>query len=1124
MELTQIQCHIGVHVSVSNSSLYVRLLFRLSKLSKGQALNVASALSKALQCLTDNSFRTVREQCLVTEYHLRLAKRSNNFLLDSSDLCIHTEIEKAVCARPHSKAISAWDADMTYYELNDLSTRLAHYLSTLGVGPEVLVSVCFEKSAWVVVAMLGVLKAGGAYTTMDPNHPPARQKVIADETGARILLTSAKYLGDLSHMFANAFVVSRDNVTNLPAYDYSPRSSVNPRNSAYVLFTSGSTGKPKGSITTHLAFSSGATTTGKEFQMDYNTRFFQFASYTFMVCGIEMFMTLMHGGCVCIASDHDRENDLVGCLTRLNITHTIMTPTVLRTLSSEAVKSVKCIVIAAEAVLRNDVLRWVGLTKVVSAYGSTEGMVTIYDNDMGRTRTPNMGYPRGAHIWLVDPNDHNQLVPSGCIGEIAIQGPSLGRGYLDDPVKTKDRFIEQPQWLHDVDPHTKWTRVYKSGDLARYNSDGTLNFIGRKDFQIKVRGQRVDLLDIERLLWINELLVMAAVVRPNKGHFRDRLVALVSLVGFSKPRNYRDGVRPVEMRIRDSTTPLMSRLRDDLAAQLPTYMIPSAWIPLENLPLTMSRKLDRMKVITWLENMDSEMYKSLIPKSAAFENPKTEMEKCIRRVCGHALNRPPSDINMAESFTTLGGDSLSAMQVVTRCRESEKVVLTVQDILQSSSLAVLASKARMDDASSEMAIESSSGLFTFRDSTQSALLDTLATELAELGISDIHEIEDIYPCSPMQNALLLNSANSSGLYETHYIWELSLPSGGAVDIAQLGDAWQAVVARHPAMRTIFLDSTTREGLHNQLVRRSIVAATKSISCDAEDAAEVLKAQPPSTFERAQPPHELTFCKASNGRVWIRLDISHVLTDANSIWLLQDELSSVYLKTHRHDVPAPQLKRFISFLQDRPKEPDISYWKSHLANAETCNFPTWNDGANGEGVWRESVVDLSLPTSIVQSFCMQRGITISSLIQVVWALVLRTYTQQDNVSFGLILSGRDAPVHGIQNAVGIFLNLMVRNLVMGEQTPIDEVLRKGHSDFLAGLDHQYSSLGDVQHELDLSGRQLFNSLLSLQRYPSIGDLRRELVFKDVHLHNPTEVILTSPFYEEARQSMLTMCKV
>lgn len=639
----------------------------------------------------------------------------------SCNKCIHELFRQRYIMHPAAPAISAWDGDLTYQELAEHASKFASYLTTFGVGPEVFVPVCLDKSVWTTVILLGVLMAGGAFVPLDPGHPITRHLEILEELEAEVMICSPRYSNRYKEVVtscieADGALISRVSETKtIVSYHAKMDSS----NAAYVIFTSGTTGRPKGIIVEHSAFTSSSMAFAPMLSIEDNSRVLQFASLSFDAAVMEIFTTLICGGCICVPSEDQRLTDISGVIQGLRVSWALLTPSVARMVNPATVPCLNVLVCGGEPLSSEVITRWVDSVKLINAYGPTESAVVSTVNTNITSDSDPHCIGRGTQsttTWVLSIGNHDNLAPLGAVGELALEGPALARGYLRDRAKTTTSFVENPSWTEKF-PHKKSLsrRIYKTGDLVRYDADGSLEYIGRKDSQVKVNGQRMDLGEIEHRLTSDDMVHQVIVLLPNVGYCQRRIVAVLALNGFGLAQHP----------IADSPCELLSennlkaarckvdKIRNFLAEKLPHYMVPHVWVVVETMPMLVSGKLDRRKVSKFIENMSEDTYK-LIMNSKREESNKImtknmmRMEEILWDICAEVLNLPSGKVRSDQSFLSLGesltistnhclsqahycigGDSISAMSVMARARK-QKLHLTLNSILRSTSISKLA--------------------------------------------------------------------------------------------------------------------------------------------------------------------------------------------------------------------------------------------------------------------------------------------------------------------------------------------------------------------------------------------------------------------------------------------------
>lgn len=476
---------VSLNIEVSEEAAMVDLDYWTDHLSEGQAKNVASTFVRALENIIFNSDQSFSTLDHLSGRHWQQIQ-SWNIMPETLNECVHHRFASWVAVQPNAPAVRGFDGDYTYAELDAVTERLAHHLVELGVGPEVFVPTCFDKSSFTIIAMLAVLKAGGAAVPLDANHPKPALESRVEDTQAQVVLTSAARSELFEDVVPDVVIVDSVLLDDLQDQDSGLAcTAVEPHNPAFVIFTSGSTGRPKGVILEHAAMVTSANAHGTNLGIGPGSRVLQFASYTFDNSLEEMFTTLQRGGCVCVPSEEQRMNDLPKAIAELNADFMDLTPTVAALMNPADVPTIKSMALGGEALTKAVVDQWSKLVHLHGQYGPSEASINSAWKDFKNGGEPtNIGQAIGSVSWIVDPENRNRLVPIGCKGELLIEGPILSRGYLQDPEKTALAFIQDPEWAQAGGVTGR--RFYCTGDLVHYTSEGEMMYLGRKDSQVKV--------------------------------------------------------------------------------------------------------------------------------------------------------------------------------------------------------------------------------------------------------------------------------------------------------------------------------------------------------------------------------------------------------------------------------------------------------------------------------------------------------------------------------------------------------------------------------------------------------------------------------------------------------------
>lgn len=569
------------------------------------------------------------------------------------DKTLHQLFEEQAARTPQNIAIIFEEKKLTYRELNEKSNQLAHYLRKQGVSTETLVAICLDRCLEMVIAILAILKAGGAYVPIDPKQPNKRVQFILEDTKAAILLTQQSLLKTLSS--SHPKIIALDSMWELIAQEKGVNLAPNAGhyNLAYVIYTSGSTGKQKGVLIEHSGVVNMILEQKKLFKITKKSIVAGFSSLSFDASVSEIFITLSSGATLQLISRKEGLGNLLGQLQLRGINILTLPPSAARLLPMKALCHLKLLVLAGESAdTLLHALSKPSYCSLINAYGPTEASVcsTIFPLPPGNSLTHiPIGKPlNNVHCYVLNPS--LQLVPIGTIGELHIGGVGLARGYLNQPELTKEKFIPNPFGEG---------RLYKTGDLVRFHPDGNLEFIGRIDDQVKIRGFRIECGEIEANL-MNLPEIQQSVVVAKNDQAGDKYLAAY-LVTHKK------------------ITP--SAIKDFLKERLPDYMIPLSYTFLDQLPLNTNGKVDK-KALPEPEKI------ALLPQKII--EPKTTIEKQLLTIW-HSLLQFKT-LSITEDFFDLGGHSLKAIQLLSQLNQKYKIALTINDILQYSTIEKLAQR------------------------------------------------------------------------------------------------------------------------------------------------------------------------------------------------------------------------------------------------------------------------------------------------------------------------------------------------------------------------------------------------------------------------------------------------
>ncbi|GFP57554.1 nonribosomal peptide synthetase lcsA [Trichoderma asperellum] len=644
-----------VQALLFDNKVEIVLMYNTACVSKPQAVALSEQFDHVIQQLLSQGEQPLSSVSVAGPWDMQQAVRWNSADLEPVDDCLHSLVSSQARRRPNHEAIYSTEGSMTYAKLDLLSSQLAVVLREKGVGPDAFVAICLEKSIWAIVAMLGILKAGGAFVPLDPNHPAARRQALVNAVGAQVLIVSPSTAKECMNMTKNTIELSSIMVSELYKIKETTIPDVaKPTNAAYMLFTSGSTGQPKGVIVEHQGICTSLIGEHSAFNTNENSRWFQFANYVFDACITEIFVALTAGGTVCVPTETERMHHMAKFMMDAHVNITLLTPTVVKTLTPDSVPSLKTLILGGEAASKDILQTWYGWLDLRNAYGPVEACISssvhVYKSSADSVTTIGRGFAH--HCWIVDSENFQKLAPVGCVGELLVQGPALARGYFADEEKTKYSFLEDVKWLPAE--YTKFRRFYRTGDLVRYIEDGTLEYLGRKDTQIKVRGQRIEVGEIEyQVKRLEKKIEHVAVDIIN----RESLAAFVT---FSSETNRHAVKENIEFQVKgDDIEDLFSQLWANMSYVLPQHMLPSYIIPVSQMPQNSAGKLDRKLLLQAAAQLPTgELAQYLFGQRKIFRDCTNDMEIWIRSQWAYVLNLPAETISVDDNFYQLGGDSI----------------------------------------------------------------------------------------------------------------------------------------------------------------------------------------------------------------------------------------------------------------------------------------------------------------------------------------------------------------------------------------------------------------------------------------------------------------------------------
>ncbi|KAM3513239.1 hypothetical protein MY11210_003105 [Beauveria gryllotalpidicola] len=991
----------------------------------------------------------------------------NSDPLQTQDCLIHSEVVKNADDTPNRPAVCAWDGEWTYSELNDVSSRLALYLMSLDLGQKLIMPIYLEKSKWVIAAILAVLKAGHAFTLIDPNDPPARTAQIIKQASATIALTCALHQSKMQAVVGRCITVDDDLVQTLTTFKGSQiASAAKPGDLAYVIFTSGSTGDPKGIMIEHGAFYSSVAKFGHALGIRGSTRALQFAAHGFGAFLLEVLTTLIYGGCICIPSDYDRMHNIPEFIRQNQINWMMATPSYMTTMKPEDVPGLETLVLVGEQMSSsiNDV--WLSKLQLLDGYGQSESSSICFVGKISdSSRDPNnLGRAIGAHSWIINPDNPDQLVPIGAIGELLIESPGIARGYLFSQ-STKTPFLEKaPAWYAPKQP-PHGVKFYRTGDLARYAPDGTVICLGRMDSQVKVRGQRVELDAVETLLrrqFPGEVTVVAeAVKRPD-------LPSSVVITGFLISSEYSVGATSTEdtyILDQGATQEINVKMRQIL----PAHSIPTFYICMKILPRTATGKVDRRKLRSIGSSLLALQAQSTAPRPSQTSDAFAGLTK-LEEVWMEIFNLTPSSHNIGGNFFALGGDSITAIKMVNMARASG-IQLKVSDIFQNPTLAGL-----------QAAISGSS---------------MTVTSIPALALNG--PVEQSY--SQGRLWFLDQLDIGANWYTIPYAVRLR----GLLNIDALNRAVLALENRHETLRTTF---ENQDGVGVQIVHEKLLDQLRIIDADDADHLQLLKQEQTAPFNLAsESGWRVSLIRLGDDDNILSIVMHHIISDGWSIDVLRRELGQLYAAAlHGADLqsslsPLPIQYRDFSVWQKQDNqvaehERQLQYWQKHLADCSPAKIPTdFHRPTLLSG--KATTVPVTITSELyqkLQEFCSTFNTTSFVVLLATFRAAHYRLTGVDDAVIGTPIANRNR--HELENLIGFFVNTQcMRITINDDEETFDSLVRQVRSTTTAAFEHEDVPFERVVSAMlpgsrDLSQNPLAQLVFAIHSHKDLGKFELE----------------------------------
>ena len=989
------------------------------------------------------------------------------------DRLLHELFEEQAAAAPQAMAVVFEETRLGYGELNARANQLARHLRGLGVGPDVLVGVAIERSPDMLVALLGALKAGGAYLPLDPAYPRERLAFMIEDAAPLLVLTTQALRQRLPEttqtlrLDADWASIAEQAQDNLPA-------RAQPQNLAYVIYTSGSTGRPKGAGVSHRNVRRLFAATHAEFSFSATDVWTLFHSFAFDFSVWEIWGALLYGGRLVVvpywvSRSPEAFHELLAAqgVTVLNQTPSSFYQLDAIDAAQGAARalSLRLVIFGGEALEPQRLAAWFerhgdAQPALINMYGITETTVHVTLRALQRgdaaRRDSCIGRPlNDLQAFLLDAQMNP--VPLGVAGELYVGGGGLARGYLGRPDLTAQRFVPNPF-------DEAGTRLYRTGDLARFREDGNIDYLGRIDSQVKIRGFRIELGEIEaalaRLPDVRETAVLAREDSPGDR----RLVAYVVL--------------------REGGEPNPAALRETLGRDLPDYMVPSAFVALDALPLTPNGKLDR-KALPSPDIGAQAAQRYVAPRNAA--------EETLCRIFAEALKL--DRVGIQDNFFELGGHSLLAVQLVERLR-GHGLRANVRALFAHPTPAGLTAAINVD---AEIVVPPNL-IPDGCDAITPQMLPLVKLSQGEID-SIVNEVaggaanvQDIYPLAPLQEGILFHHLMATE--GDAYLLQTLLAFVQRERFDDFTRALQAAIARHDILRTAIIWEGLQEPV--QVVWREAPLIIEELRLDpaAGDIGEELRARfDPRRYRldiRRAPMLRLYYAHDAAQDRWVAQLLHHHLIDDNTTLRFAIEDMEAHLLGRSGDLASPPpFRNFVAQARlGASRAEHEAFFRDMLGDVDEPTTPFGLRDAQGDGSEiAEARLDLDAELARrLRARARALGVSAASLFHQAFAYVLALASGRSDVVFGTVLFGRMQGGAGADRALGMFINTLPLRARIGDES-VSDGIRTMQRALTALLQHERASLALAQRaSLVAAPTPLFSALLNYRHSPAPAEAR------------------------------------
>ncbi|KAK4187683.1 hypothetical protein QBC35DRAFT_452099 [Podospora australis] len=1036
-----------VNTRFTGGKLFVDIGQRI--MSPEQSINVASTFGKAIRAILTSPSTSIGLVDLFSDRDfaqiLAWDAESPQLTEVQTNMVVHDLVSKQAEIQPSSQAICSWDGSYTYEQLEEEATKLAHHLVDAGVGPHSVVPVVMDKCKLAPVAMLAVLKAGAAFVPVDSLELGIIQPIFERLTNSRVAISSEHAAPVLGNLFDQVVIATEELMGLLPDNHGSLTSMAAPTDAACVLFVPTSSNEARGVTFSHAALSTCLVGQGPAARISPLSRVMQLSSFNVDICITEIFTTLAYGGCVCVPSAAEKLQDFTAAVNRMQVNWSYMTPLLSRKLDPALLPSLKVVCFRTRSLDDDTYNIWHGRVNVVLAYGPQDvcPLGIAFLEAIGTHHLRSIGRPFSGNLLIVNPEDHKKRVPVGAVGELVVEGPTLGFSY--------------PNRESTVTPMTPLgapgskARYFKTGHRARYTEGGLMEFISNKREDIDLDGKTVNVTEIEQYMrrCLGQGIDVIVDIVSFRGPKADSILA--AFIEFGDRVEIEENLAELNLATKEQLVLVKQLVEVGLKHRMAPSMIPSVYIPVKHLPVTPSLKVNRRRLQKSITGLTKEELLNISTLPSGCEAkvatlkplPLTQSEEKMRSIWARVLGVEEAKISALDTFFGVGGDTIIAAQLVTACRR-EGISVSIADVLRNATLTDLSrATAPIENPKAQVvqvpppttqqpqppvhqqpppSQHSASPAPRAVASTSASPVPGTPVPTNPNAIKEVFIEKVIAPKVGVDPSSIADAAEASSV-QIRYIETgmlrgraninyLTFNFNGAVDFKKLESACQSLVSIHPILRTVFVPYNRRV---YQAVLKSANIEFRRHYCPTWRLSnmldKVVRKDQSSATKFETPMTKFMFLDGSKQSILV-LRLSKAQYDDLSVALLVKDLKRLY-DGSQEPPKRPTYCDFLRCVQLANSHGAEDYWRALLEGAVmtqvVAHTQPYQMSTNVKTV-RNPMLSLGSLSSL--------GISFETVLKAAWAMVLANLSASSDVVFGELIDGRHVRLPGNQSVAGV----------------------------------------------------------------------------------------------------------